>query len=94
MSHPRLLLPLVSAVVLLRFSVSSPAAVGDPGERWGSDDGRLIDRIGPRPNSPIEIGGRTCQTDGGACLMAGPKPQGSICTCSISGSVKSGYVRW
>jgi hypothetical protein len=59
---------------------------GGPGdERYGS----------AKPALPRDWGGgRTCETDRGACPISAGKPLGSICTCSISGGVVSGYVRW
>ena len=58
---------------------------GSPDERYGSSKPAV-----PRDGD----GGRTCETERGACPIAVMKPLGSICTCSISGGVVSGYVRW
>jgi hypothetical protein len=64
----------------------------DHDRSWSDNTGSLGREL--RLFSPRGPSGRTCETERGACPMAMPLPLSSICTCSISGSVVSGYVRF
>lgn len=81
---------------LLAFLVGSAAGIAIANAVTDSWGGSTDERYGSsKPAVPRDGGGgRTCETDRGACPMSAAKPLGSICTCSISGGVVPGYVRW
>src|SRR5476651_2511524 len=85
---------LVAGTASVVASVVAGVATADTTtDRWG---GPNDDRYGSSKSGlPSDRGGgRTCETERGACLISAPKALGSICTCNISGGIVPGYVRW
>jgi len=80
-------------IVLLMAGLASTATADATTDQWG---GPNDDRYGSSKPALTRDwgGGRVCETERGACPISAPKPLGSICTCSISGGVVPGYVRW